>query len=433
MRARTKDPRGFSLVELLVSLVVSTVVIAGAVALMLASQRNFRSTASSRALQETARVALGHVANNLRTAGFAVDPMLTFDLGPMQNVRVDLAFGGAQFTSTSTPSTAGTCNGLCRDSTTGPDEIVFFSRDPAFGPHPLTAAASGTSTSLTVAGSANTAAALQRGQLLQVACYAGSMTWTYVQVSGAASYNGNGTVTIPIASTGTNFTTERGWLADTCFSTVATMVANAISQPSLSSAAEVFKLDRYRYYVQTFDSTGNAVAWGTVGARPYLMLDQGLLDGSGNAIVSPVAPDVEDLQFAYVYPYDAAVPVVGATPGTALANSDAGVNLAPANGGPAFSDDPLAPTRQNHHPGNIGAVRIWVVVRSSDADPSQPQLTAIPAAGNRAATTGPAGYVRLLVDTTVQLQNYGVTAAYNPSYGSFPAAPGNRNFNVGGG
>lgn len=428
MTTRTGQ-RGFSLVELLVALLVSTVVIAGAVGLMLASQRNFNSTSSTRALQETARIGLGHVVANLRNAGFGVDPMLAFDFGPMTNVRIDRA-GGATFTSKTAPSGAGSaCTALCRDSSTGPDEIVFYSRDPAFGPHPLTLGAGAASTSLTVAAGANLSIA--PGQLLQVVCYSGSMTWAYVEASGAATNNGDGTWTIPITSTGTNFATQNGWLADSCYSSIATMAAGKPTLDSLTSAAKVFKVDRYRYFILSYDATGTVRPWGAANARPYLMLDQGLRTGAGAPIWTPIAPDVEDIQFAYVFPRSAA-PLVGATVGAAIANDDTGINLAPASGGPAYSDDVDAPTRLNHHPGNIGAVRVFVVVRSATADPVHLERTAIPAAGNRDVVTGPAGYVRQLVETTVAVPNPAMLGPYFPSYGA-PASAGLRELNVGGG
>ena len=431
MSARARPQRGFSLVELMIALGVGVIIIAGAVGLMISTQHHFQSTSGERALQEAARVALGHVTNNLRNTGYGVDPALAFDLGPLTNVRIDQAYSGQTFSTSSTPSAGGGCTGLCRDSTTGPDEIVFYARDPAFGPHPLTVAASSSSAGLVVAGPVNVP--LQRGQVLQVACYSGGMTWAYVTVSGAATDNGDGTVTIPIAGSGTTFPKQNAWLDDPCFQSVATVTSKVLNTATLTSAAEVFKIDRYRYFVATYDDGGNVRPWGTAGARPYLMLDQGLKDSAGNAIQSVVAPDVEDLQLAYVFPGDAATPLVGATSGAAISNSDTGINLAPGVRNPDYADAPDAPTRATHHPGNIGAVRVYVVVRSPVADPNLPNSATLPAAGNRDVTAGPPGYSRLLVDTTVAVPNLATSCPYFPGYGGSTATSGNRQLNVGGG
>ena len=431
MNGHTGSARGFSLVEMLVSLVISAIVIAGAVGLMVSTQRHFLSTSEDRYLQETARVALGHLSNNLRTAGFGVDPSLAFDLGPMAGVRMDRAYLAQTFSTTSSPTgSGGACGGLCRDSTAGPDEIVFFSRDPAFGPHPLTVAATAGATSLTFAGPVNVP--LQPGQILQVACYTGAMTWAYVQVSGNPTVAG-GTVTVPISAGASTFPRQNGWFADACFSSVATMVGGVLNTASLTNAAEVFKVDKYHYFIRSYDSAGVEQAWGSADTRPYLMFDQGLRDGSGNTVVSPLVPDVEDLQLAYIFPADAANPIVGATAGTGLTSDDAGINLAPASGGPAYSDATGAVTRLNHHPGNIGAVRVSLVVRSAVADIRLASNNTVPAAGNRGVVAGPTGYLRLLVDTTIAVPNLSMAAPYYPTYGTFPAASGSRQLNVGGG
>jgi type IV pilus assembly protein PilW len=438
MSTGTHASRGFSLVELMVALVVSLIVIAGAISLMVGQQRAFETTSADRYQQEIARVVLSHVGGNLRNAGFGVDPALAFDLGPMNNVRMDRAPGGQLFSTTSYPvAGGGGCVGLCRDSTNGPDEIVFFSRDPSFGPHPLTVGVTAASNRLTIAlvpGQTNVA--VQTGQVLQIACYTGSMSWAYVTVSGAPTANGDGTASIPITNLGsTNFPNQTAFLADTCFTATATVAlvggVFTVTPASLLTAAEVMKVDRYHYYVQAYDPNGNVRAFGNPNARPYLMFDQGLRDGGGNLVTSVVSPDVEDLQFEYIFPFDAVTPLVGATAGVALATDDTGLNLAPAAGCPAFSDATTSASRLNHHPGNIGAVRLGLVARSQTSDPTQTDPT-VPAAGNRAVVNGPTGYTRFFIETTVAVPNLSAQAPYFPTWGTTSAA-GTRTLNVGGG
>lgn len=420
-------PRGFSLVELVVALGIGVVTVVAAIALMVGVQRSFQTTGRDRTLQETARVALGHLTANLRAAGFGVDPALALDLGPLANARMDLAYGAATFPTAPTPSAAGACTALCRDSTAAPDELVFYARDPAFGPHPLTVAPS--ATSVTFGGTPGVP--ILAGQVLQVVCYSGAMTWTYVTAAGPARANGDGTFTVPLLSGTTTFPTQNAWLADACYGAVATMAGGLPTDASLRTAAEVFKVDRYRYYVQSFDAAGNVQPWNAANTRPFLMLDQGTADGSGST-ASVVAPDVEDLQVAYVFPRDPATPLVGAAEGVAITNDDGGINLGSPNGGPVFSDADGAAARLDHHPGNVGAVRVSVVVRSAVADPAVPDV-AIPAAGNRPEIRGAAGYHRLRVEATVPVPNLSMNAPYFPTWGASTAASGSRQSNVGGG
>ena len=435
-----KAERGYTMIELVLALGVSMIVIAGALALATAQQRTFTGTSRDRALQEGTRVALGQITDSLRDAGFGVDPALAFDLGPTI-ARADRISGN--FAATPTPLGDGSdCKDLCRDSTTGPDEIVFYSRDPSFGPHPLTVAATASSTSLRVAlvpGQTNFS--LHKGQVLQVICYTRPQSWAYVTASGEATDNEDGTATVPIATgsaPGTTFPNQTSILDDPCFTAVATMKDGVVDATTMDRAPKIFKVDRYHYYVQAYDAAGNAVAWNTAGSRPYLMLDQGLysskdVDGkvTYEHVTSVVAPDVEDLQFEYVFPYDTAAPLVGSTPGVPLSNDDAGINLAPADGAPTYSDaaPPMAaPQRKNHHPGNIGAVRVSAVVRSGTPDTAI-RDAAIPACGNRDEKDGDPGYMRVRVETTVRVPNLSSQAPYFPPYG----AAGSRTLNVGGG
>ena len=67
-----RTARGFTLMELAVSLVVTAILTAAAVTLLTQQQRSLRTTTEDRAIQETARTALGELGTSLRRAGFAV-------------------------------------------------------------------------------------------------------------------------------------------------------------------------------------------------------------------------------------------------------------------------------------------------------------------------------------------------------------------------
>jgi type IV pilus assembly protein PilW len=406
MPSRRSPPRGVTLLELLVATLVSAIVIAGALALLSSQQKAFQSTSSDRALQDAARLALSAVTDSLREAGLGVDPGLAFDFGDAANLRMDRGPTGLLFSAKSLSCATPV---VCRDKVDGPDELVFLSRDPYFG-KPLRAAASSVGTTLTLQGPL--AAPLHKGQILQVMCFSGSMTWAYVQVASEVAATIAGTFTVNIEASGNaNFPRQNLNLADPCFQTYATT-----DPGTLFSAAKVFKVDRYRYYVATYD-------------RPYLMLDQGLTDASGNAMLDVVAPDVEDLQAAYILPAAPADQLVGATPGTVIAAGSTGIDLAPADGCPIYSDDLLSAMRTNHHPGNIRAVRVGLVVRSAVADARITDGNVLPASLNRPALPAAAGFQRLRVETTVRLPNLDARAPYFPTF----QTAGATQLNVGGG
>jgi type IV pilus assembly protein PilW len=400
---------------MLVALVVSAVVMSGAVTLLMNQQRSFQSGASDRGMQETARVALQEITGNLRMAGFGVDPPLAFDFGFADNIPMVQAPRVAGVNVRMSPSYKCVTPVSCRDSAAGPDEIVFYSRDPAFG-HAI-ASVGGTST-ITMAGPLNVP--LYQGQVLQAMCYGGTMVWAYVTVGAYVATSAAATIAVSLApnpGSALDFPTQNGTLADPCFNT---------------GTARLFKVDRYRYYIDNRDSAGNPAAYEAPASRPFLMLDQGLTDQNGLAIATAIAPDVEDLQFAYQYPL-APITLVGAPPGTAAGTAipagAGGIDLAPAGGAPGYGTPLNDPSRLNQHPANIRAVQVSIVVRSDVADATIPDQT-VPAAGNRPGFQGLANFRRLVFQTTTAVQNLGSLAPYYPSYS---ANAGADQLNLGGG
>jgi type IV pilus assembly protein PilW len=405
--------RGFTLVELAVAMVVSSVVILGAVVLVNGTQRLFLGGAVDRAMQETARVALDEITRSVRAAGYGLDPTFTFDFGQATSTMDRLGVG-------QTPRFGGyacASNVTCRDRITGPDELVFYARDPSWGRDLSGNVSTG---SITLSGDLST---LSRGQILQVMCYGvgNKWLWAYVTVSNVTTASGKVDL---VAATGepNDFPFQNERLGDACFG---------------SGQRRAYKIDRYRYYVETVDASGTTQAWGTAGARPYLMLDQGLTDSSGNAVRQVIAPDVEDLQVAYVFPLGGSTAdsqLVGATSGTAIGAGANGIDLAPALGLPTFATPTLDPIRTTHHPANIRAVRVAVTVRSSQSDASVTDAT-VPPALNRPAVAGEAGYRRMVFEATGATHNLEarlpVFPIYDPTYTTTTCA--GRAGNCGGG
>jgi type IV pilus assembly protein PilW len=303
----------------------------------------------------------------------------------------------------------------CRDRADAPDELVFQYRDPAFGKAVTSRPDVNT---LVLAGPLK--APLYRGQVLQVMCYSGARLWAYVTVASFVAASANaGPVTVPLAAgQDQDYPLQNATLSDSCFDT---------------GLARAFKIQRFRYYIGTFDDAGVARAWRAAGARPFLMLDQGLVGRDGTPIVSAVAPDIEDLQVGYDFPrsLDPALRLVGFTEGTALANGATGIDLAPAAGVPTYATPRLSAIRATQHPANIRAVRIAIVARSATADIRLDDGAAvIPRAGNRSAVAGPGGYRRAVFQTTSVAPNMESRGPPFPAWSSTGGADG---LNVGGG
>jgi len=391
--------RGFTLIEMAVTIALSAIVLAGAVVLVTATQRMLTTGAGDRAMQETARVALGELTAGIRSAGYGLEPNFAVDFGQATTnmdrlpAGQDVRFGGFA------------CDGnvTCRDSVAGPDEIVFYTRDPTWMRELNGPAAAG---SIKLAGDLS---ALSPGQILQLMCYGVGNQWQWAFVTVSKVTTSSGTVEFE-ENTGlpNDFPHQNTLAAGTCFA---------------SGQRRAFKIDRYRYYVAAFDDAGAARAWGTPGARPYLMLDQGLKDGD-NPIVNVIAADVEDLQVAYVFPLagtTATAQLVGATGGTRLAQSADGIDLVPDStiGIPRLSTPTQDPTRTTHHPANLRAIRVAVTVRSQLQDPSIDDA-AVPAMFNRPAIPAEAGYRRLVFESATDLPNMDIRLPvfpiYDPSY-----------------
>jgi type IV pilus assembly protein PilW len=410
-----RSQAGFTLVELLVGVAVSLVAIAGAVLMLQGQKRSFQGSSADRALQETGRMALGAMSQDIAMAGYGVEPAMVFDFGQMVGVPMDRARQVAGKTVTfggdSGGATGFACAGAvsCRDAIDGPDELAFQYRDPYFN-HRITAVTS--SNSIEIAGPLGQP--IRAGQVFQAVCFTGNMTWAYLRASvdvAAAT-----TTPVPITlESGVDLEyphQNEALLADPCFS---------------SGQARLLAVERVRYFVQSYDAAGNVVAWNTPGSRPYLLLDRGLRSG-GAPLLDVVAPDVEDLQVSYVFPLAAAADqVAGATPGTRLDNSATGIDFAPTTV-PTYAVARISPIRGTHYPSNIRSVRVALVVRSPNPD-SQLGDPTIPAAGNRPAiSAGDPTYRRTTFETSVAIPNMEARAPF------FPAIePTSTVLNVGGG
>jgi type IV pilus assembly protein PilW len=368
--------RGFTLVELLVTLVVVSMLGAAVMAVVIHQTQTYDLSARMREVVAANRSSVSFIERRLRMAGFGVDPRFVFDFGRPGNVIV-------------------------RDSATGPDELVFFARAPGF--HRRATGMSAVSLTLDAAPTRP----LRPGQVLLVICPSGSGS-AYVTVSGS-----NGTTVSLMAASGTNAFPRQ-------------------QLPTCTDQPYVVRVDRYRFFVADVREVDGRV-------RSYLLLDQGveMVAGSRGAYdvnlerfpeprdptpwndaqvlsatqlqnLTPVAADVEDFQVAWMMnrPEGAAAPTPPVLPADANSNWIFGDTVAEqpnlAATAPTYSDSYLDPDRFNAHPANIRGVRVTLVVRS--ARPVG-RRGVRPAVENRPQGGTPDNFYRSVITTQVAIRN----------------------------
>jgi hypothetical protein len=304
-----------TLVELMVTLAILGLVMAGTTQTLVGFQTMYAASTLQRQAGTNARTGLGFLERDLRNAGLAVDPGLAFDFTVYRGFAPDadptdgvIVAPAHSFECSGTGSPGSGCLGT-RDRVDGPDELVFYGRNPRYwgadlGGEPegkawlVTAAIPG---ALTLSGHGDDYIA--KGQTLQVVCSAGANV-TYVRASATVDNLGGGPMAlnvIPAPSVPGDPYSQRDSLGTGC----------------LNGGARAFAVDRFRYHIRELQLTPGFVV-------PFLALDTGL-DENGDGMIDyadiiPVAAGIVDMQVAFVRPNNAptAFARVGVTPGAAL-------------------------------------------------------------------------------------------------------------------
>jgi type IV pilus assembly protein PilW len=351
MSRATRTQRGFTLLELLVASTIAILAISMVTLAFLAQQRSIVALDLTRVANEASRDALLQLETSLRRVGWGIDPRYALDF--------------RNYSCAAAP---------CRDKIDGPDEIVFYARNPNYrwvdngvgGCTTNGGCFTGKAWHGTVAGSnqvtvtANANDSFMLGRVLLVTCTNGTAA-TMARVATKTVATGAGNVIIPVMTPqGGNPYRENAW---------------TLATPNPCYAAgplSVFLVDRFRYAIQTFNGT------------PWLVLDTGLdLNGNGTLPdggadlddLIPIAEGVEDMQIAYLYApgtvYGFAAPdsngnwAVGDVPGT-VEEPD------PTAAAPTYTTPSNDPSRFNLHPANVRGVRVTLSIRSAQRDQSQP-------------------------------------------------------------
>jgi prepilin-type N-terminal cleavage/methylation domain-containing protein len=350
----SSQTRGFTLVELMIVLGITSVIMAGISAVLIKQTQASAVQNAQRDLEESGRLALLDLGSAVRMAGYGIAPPAAFDF--------------ARF-ACATPDTPSTCNGGGRDRIDAPDEMVVAWRNPLFS-RKLTSKSGAASGPFLLSFATALTAPLQTGRLLQLVCSAGN-TVAYLAVNAEADVGAT-------QISGRLLTTADGFFpadspTDACF-----------------ASSMLALVERVRYYVGA-DTDG----------VPALFRDR----GRGQELLYR---GIEDLQVSY----DIGQPqspsrfaALGATPVAAPGCTDpaAGVaswsfgSCAGASGSPLHTATPdggvmpdwqglaydSAP-RYTAQPMNIRNVNITVVARATNRSPDG-SGDALPAIGNRPA------------------------------------------------
>jgi type IV pilus assembly protein PilW len=400
-----RKPRGFTLLEIMIALVVSAIALVAAIAAANAQQRAFYNGQKGRAAQNAGRGALLFLEQKLPLAGFGMDAPLALDFGWY------------------VPATGA----IDHDRTDASDELVFYARDPAYWvPADVAGAPLGRAwnvtelTDTTVSVTSRPDDVFRKGQVLQLVC-PGVLRYAYFTVAATTppSPGGSFAVRLEPVVEGNPFRRQDALAGHAC----------------LTTGARLFLVDRYRFYVRTVDVGGRT--------EPYLVLDMGV-DRDENGTIEDadellVAEGIESFQVSYVFT-SPAFAAAGETPGTAitLATGAAGTaaNTVTRTTFPGTLEPgqslyepssfyrhrlltPLPPERLTNHQANIRTVGIALVARSPEPDPSS-SANLVWGAGssllrlNQSATPAwvPAdgGYQRAVLETSVTLPNMTVRA-----------------------
>ena len=385
---------GFTLVEVLVSCTVSLVAVAAASQALVAQYGALQSRDLSRMANGSAREATQFLDSTLRMTGFGVDPRWAIDFS---------------YRCASQP---------CRDSTTGPDELVVMSRDPRYrylaqGEGTCTDAAgcfSGNAWAVTAATTSppsltvtfQPGTMLEAGRVVMAVCAGAQFP---VMLTLAAP------VSLPRSSSASSVVLNRFSGDPTLGPYNATgSLRTCHGQPG----AAMFLVDRARFFVQTLNGT------------PWLMLDTGR-DLNGDGVLPPadqddlvpVAKNVVDMQVAYALDPCAGVASGPDSDGDWLIGDTRGqreeplLNTSPA--APVYGTASSDPSRCTLNAANVRALRVTLRLRSDKPDHGRGAGwtgDVLNNAENRTGTLNVPGYRLFTSQMDVTLRNMTSTASF---------------------
>lgn len=318
LRPASRAPRGFTLIEMMSGLAISSIIVLAVLAAFVGIQGAVQADSNTKIAVESTRLSTSYLERVVRMAGYGIDPRFAFDFtGDKDNVvGADPAFQT--------------------------DDLAFRYRDPAF----LRRGSLGTGDlNLTFEGVGalgKLGVKMKKDQPLLISC-SGAQSWW---VGKLTADKDESTTTVSLQAYGAPFDST----PPTCMRDVST-----------DSAAYVFMLHELRIRIANF------------AGHSYLVAYHGLGDTAANTVFDPIAANVDFFKVEYVMnrPQSnstccaALAPIDDAAGNWILGDSDSDAVTVPAPSAspPLYDtayDDPL---RYNAHPANIRQVQLTIGVR----------------------------------------------------------------------
>jgi type IV pilus assembly protein PilW len=371
-----RQPRGFTLVELMVSTVVLVIAAAAISMAFIFAQRAMQNEAQIKSAVEGARLSVGYLERTLRLAGYGLDPQHAFDFSTANLTDVGTTkdnftpAGGAQFTT---------------------DDLAFRYRNPSWLRRGFLDAAA-TTTTLNLVDTTTFGVPLKEGQPIIVACR-GGVDYAVFRTTAAVDSDDD---SVGITEYGAPFQTN----TSNCF------VDN-------DANPELYVMLMHEVRVRVVD----------LGGRPFLVVFNNLdAPNDANQDFDPIAADVENFQVAYLM--NRPRPGVVADEVDLAGNKnwilgDAADEAVPdpTAAAPLFVASYSDPVRFNAHPANIRAVRVNIVARSRRGGDDGVAFRDAPLAveNSTPASNLTDGFYRTLHTSTVRTGNMASRSFFTPA------------------
>ncbi len=385
--------RGFTIVELMVGTTVSSMVLIGVAAVVIAINGAYQSHMTTKQASENGRLALTYVERTLRMAGYGLTPEQAFDFDALNlpdatkdNYSETLTNWGAYTT----------------------DDLAFRYRDPYYLRRGSLADLTGPTYVFELDLSippppaapppTNLGRTFNVGELVQVACVGSQGTWL-------------GRVEITAAKTVTSVTLrphDGSTVPPTC---------------TLEEGSFLMRIHEKRLRIITIGDTPQT-------QRPFLVVYHDWRTPlATNTNFDPIAVDVESFQVSYhmnrPQGSSTVVPVPDAVDNHTNSNwvlGDVGnsddllpsldASVAPP---PSYDTPYDHALRYNAHPANIRAVQIGIAARAPRPNSQRSQPTPIRLANHQFVLTSD-NYARMVVETVVRVPNMTSRAFFTPTH-----------------